>query len=349
MFKCRSSNFTFSLPEQELLGIYRTPITKVYFLLQLAYFKFKQQFFIFDIQLVPKDIAYLQEAYFPKQELPTRGIISKPRRLSQQKVILDLMNYQMADEIVRQQLLDRACHLATLFARPIFIFRDLMNWAEQKRIVLPKYSVMQRHIIGRSITLERKRLEGIVNQKLSEKYQKRLEWLITKKIANGMYELTWLTQEVPNFKPQSLREETKRKEKLKALYSTAKSLISQFEIANENIRYYASLANHYTIGELKQFKGGMAYVFIVCYIQYRYQQINDVLVEAFKYYVRKYESQVKQMIKEYFYKYQLDIQEQLQRVPEILTLFINDAITDDTPFSVVRAQVFYLINRLARL
>ncbi len=145
------------MPEQELIRKYKSPITRVYFLLQLAYFKFKQQFFVFNLNQVAKDVTYLQEAYFAGEVLPTQGIISKPIRLRQQAVILKLMNYRTADSELRKQLFDRACRLSALSASPVFIFRDLINWTKQKQIVLPSSSTMERRIIGKALTLERKR------------------------------------------------------------------------------------------------------------------------------------------------------------------------------------------------
>jgi len=342
--KQRSIYLEMSLPEQELVRKYRQPITRIYFMLQLAYFKFKQQFFVFDISEVAKDVAYLQEAYSIEQDIPTKGTISKPSRLAQQRVILQLMGYRIADKEIRQLLFDRASHVATLSASPTFLFRDLINWTEQQRVVLPGYSIMQRSIIGKALTLERKRLEGILKVHLSKNHQQQMDNLISEKIGH-YYGLTWLQQEAPNFKPRSIREETKRKETLQPLFETSKSILEKFAISNENINYYASLANHYTVGELRQFIGGIQYIYLLSYIQYRYQQINDVLTQAFIYYVRKYETEAKQIVKEFFYKYHVDANKQLGKIPEILKLFVDDTIADDTPFVTVKKQVLDILDR----
>lgn len=342
--KQRKDFLELTLPEQELVRTYRTPLTRVFFILQLAYFKFKQQFFTFDLSEVSADVVYLQAHYFSNQSLPLEGVLTKPRRLQQQKVILDLFGYKMADATVRTALFERACQSVKLSANPTFMFRDLMNWLEQKKVVLPAYSFLQRHIIGKAVTSERKRLEDLIQAILGNDYQLYLDKLINEKTGNW-YTLTWLSRETPNFKPQSLRQETKRKAFIEPLYSTAKLLVEKLDISNENIHYYASLAEHYTVGELRQFKNGMAYVFLLCYLHYRYRSINDILVEAFKYYVRKYESQAKSIVKEYFYKYHLDANAQLSKVPQILALFINNEVDGNTPFFVVRKMVLDMLDK----
>ena len=271
--KQRSTYLEFTLPEQELVRKYKSPVTRVYFLLQLAYFKFKQQFFVFNLNQVTKDVAYLQDAYFAGEILPTEGIISKPIRLKQQRVILKLMNYQTANGKVRKQLFDRACQLSVISASPVFIFRDLINWTNQKRIVLPGYSIIQRFIIGKALTLERKRLERILAKYLSKEHAAQMDYLINEKIGH-YYGLTWLQQEAPNFKPQSIRKETNRKEIIEPLFKIAQPLLEKLGVSNENINYYASLANHYTVGELRQFKGGMHYIFLLSFIRQRYQGLH---------------------------------------------------------------------------
>ena len=342
--KQRSFYLEFTLPEQELIRKYKAPLTRVYFLLQLAYFKFKEQFFIFNLNQVAKDAAYLQEAYFAGEILPIEGIISKPIRLGQQRVILQLMNYRIADEEIRQQLFDRACQLSVISASPLFIFRDLISWTKQKRIVLPGYSIMQRFIIGKALTLERQRLEGLLTKYLSKEHSDQMDYLVNEKIGH-YYGLTWLQQEAPNFNPQSIRKETARKEILDPLFIIAQPLLKKLSISNENINYYASLANHYTVGELRQFKGGVHYIFILSFIRQRYQECNDVLAEAFKYYVRKYETQAKLIVKEYFYQFNLESNEQLPKIPMILALFLDDSIPDDTPFIVVKKKVLEVLDQ----
>jgi len=341
--KQHSVYLEFTLPEQKLARKYKTPITRVYFLLQLAYFKFKQQFFIFNLNEVSKDVAYLQEAYFAEEVLPIEGIISKPIRLGQQRVILQLMKYRITDEEIRKQLVDRACQLSAISASPNFIFRDLINWTKQKRIVLSSYSTIQR-IIGKALTLERRRLEELLTKYLSKEYTAQMNYLLNEKVG-FYYGLTWLQQEAPNFNPQSIRKETSRKEILDPLFKIAQSLLEKLSISNENINYYASLANHYTVGELRQFKGGVHYIFLLSFIRQRYQECNDVLAEAFKYYVRKYENQAKLIVKEYFYQFNLEVNEQLPKIPMILAFFLDDSIPDDTPFIVVKKKVLEVLNQ----
>ena len=73
--KQQSIYLEFTLSEQELIRTYKSPVTKVYFLLQLAYFKFKQQFFVFNLNQVAKDVKHNAPVYSSiakyNRQLPT--------------------------------------------------------------------------------------------------------------------------------------------------------------------------------------------------------------------------------------------------------------------------------------
>lgn len=342
--KQRKLYLEFTLPELSLARAYKGPITSVYFLLQLAYFCFKQQFFIFDLNEVKADVSFLAQHYFAEETLPTQGGISKPTRLSQQRVILELMKYRISNQEIRTQLLDRASYLATISASPLFLFRDLMNWAEQNRIVLPAYSIMQRHIISRALTGERHRLEELLAQHLTKASAIKMDNLINVKVGY-YYGLTWLQQEVPNFNPQSIRRETERKQMLEPLFQVASRVLQKLAISNENITYYASLARHYTVGELRQFTGGLQYIFILALVYHRYRTCNDVLAEAFKYYMRKYETAAKQRVRDFFSQFQQAANEQLEKIPLILSLFLDENISDDTPFIRIKRQALDILDQ----
>ena len=66
---------------------------KIYFILQLGYFKARNMFFVFDPQEVGEDIRFIRSRYFPDfQDLDPD--IAKVTRLKQQRTILKLGNYR---------------------------------------------------------------------------------------------------------------------------------------------------------------------------------------------------------------------------------------------------------------
>ena len=139
---------------------------------------------------------------------------------------------------------------------------------------------MQKHIIAQALIRERLRLESLADQLLNEEATNELQLLLEDKVV-GTYLLTWLQQEPSSFKCYQMRGQVRRKEQMEKIYLLAQLLIPKLEISNENIRYYASLAEHYSVFRLKRMKRNMVYIYLLCFAYSRFRHINDTLIEAF--------------------------------------------------------------------
>ena len=85
--------FALSPKEKASLDQLHSLKSRVYFILQLGYFKARRMFFIFDLKEVAEDLRYVRDRYFPdfQDDDPT---IAKGTRLKQQRLILELCNYR---------------------------------------------------------------------------------------------------------------------------------------------------------------------------------------------------------------------------------------------------------------
>src|SRR5450759_1603276 len=68
--------------EEQIVNEIRTYTAKTFFILQLGYFKANKQFFVFSLQTVADDAAYLLRRYFPQVPELSDLTISKPTRLA---------------------------------------------------------------------------------------------------------------------------------------------------------------------------------------------------------------------------------------------------------------------------
>jgi hypothetical protein len=80
--------FTLDDRERDCLNHYATPLTRLYFILQLGYFKAKQQFFNVGVEEVPADVEYIfshlvdaPQATLSGRPSSCTGGISRRRRL----------------------------------------------------------------------------------------------------------------------------------------------------------------------------------------------------------------------------------------------------------------------------
>ena len=354
----RAEYFSLTEPERLAMLSLRGLPAKVYFVLQLGYFKAKQQFYVFIFTQVQLDVVFILRAHFAHDYSPnlindlldSSSAVSKPTRLSQQKMIFTLTGYQTATAAVRKTLLNKAQYLARIHSRPIYIFRELVHFLQHRRIVLPGYTVLQRDIVRRALVLEQNRLQQLLDDHLSTEDTSLLNALLEKGSEEPVtdqpyYHLTYLQQEPANFNYQTMRKQLERKAILEPIYTIALRILPQLELSNENIHYYASLAHYYTIYKLKRFQSSIVHLYLLCFAFSRWQQINDILIEAFHYHVRDFTEKAKAYAREQIVQYQLAANQQLAKVPQLLGMFTDPAITDEIPFGKIREQAFTMIDQ----
>jgi len=110
----RLEYFALSPTERATLEQLHSIKSRIYFILQLGYFKSHHLFFVFDMPDVEEDTRYVQTQYFPDFPLDDLDI-TKVTRLRQQSFILELFRYRTCDAAQRQALAAKA-RLILLFS-----------------------------------------------------------------------------------------------------------------------------------------------------------------------------------------------------------------------------------------
>lgn len=90
----RELYFAMNQVELDVLSHYSTTKTRVSFILQLAYFKAKHQFFNFNFEDVQADVEYILSNLFKITDLVLRGSITRQCLSMQKQDILNLFDYQ---------------------------------------------------------------------------------------------------------------------------------------------------------------------------------------------------------------------------------------------------------------
>lgn len=337
----RVEYFLLSALEKSALEEFQSFKSKIYFILQLGYFKAKHFFLSFGFQEVQEDVTYIKEQYFPNFQGSELGI-SKITRLKQQQTILKLCKYVSCDKQQRQYLKTKARHLAVLSTKPIYIFRELINYLEQNRITIPAYSFMQ-DIIGQALTYEQTRLVTITHHYLKACDVKALKSLLED--SSGLYEITLLKHEAKNFSTGEIKREIFRGQKLSYLYKLAQLVLPNLNISNESIKHYASLVLFYSVQRLKQLNEWVVYVYLLCFIHHRYRRLHDNLINCLIYKVREYHDKAKGVAKEKAYEHMIENNQNLQKAGYVLKLFTDNTIEENTPFHQVQAKAFNILER----
>jgi TnpA family transposase len=334
--------FTLSQSDLEILEVFGSIKSQVYFILQLGYFRAKHLFFIFTLDEVENDFQHVIERHFNAKQIGGIKVIDKQTRLKQQRLILELHRYRLCGKEERQELEYKAQQSAKVYSKPIYVFRELINYLTDQKIVIPGYTLMQ-DIISQALTAEHNRLTKIVSDRLQASEIAAFDKLLEE--SPGLYKITQLKQEPRNFSLKEIKSEIQRGEQLYFFYTIAKSLLPEMEISNESIKYYAALVDYYSVARLRQLNQWTAYIYIICFAHHRYQQHSDNLINCLISKVRHYSDEAKSVAKERLYECHLEINENFQKAGQVLKLLTDESIEASTPFKTVQSNIFGILPR----
>lgn len=314
---------------------------KIMCALQIGYFKAKHIFFNFSLHKAPKeDIDFIRGRYFPDQKLSNLSITKHEYYMQREKICI-LFGYSLWSKDFLSKLKERASINVRRDLTQNFIALEILNFLQKQKIVRPGYTTLQT-IISESLTKERHRLKTFLKDNLTDNHKTKLLFLIQKDDST-LSELAALKQDAKNFNSSMMTLERKKHEVLKPLYETFKELMPKLDISMQNIDYYGSLIHHYTIHDLKRFDKEQTYLYLLCYIFKRYKQINDNIVDAFDFNVKKLENEVKE--KTIFNlvddKYKLDHQ-----IAQLLLMYTDEEnLSDSLSLGILRKKAFTILSK----
>ena len=116
--------FDLSAAEHAVVTAVHTVSVAAHLTLQLGYFKAKRQFFTYNQDAVQEDLLYILKRHFSNQDLTSIKPPSRPTRVEQQRIILQLFNYRLCDSGAKLELEGKAQRIAMLSTQPVYILRD---------------------------------------------------------------------------------------------------------------------------------------------------------------------------------------------------------------------------------
>ena len=162
--------------------------------------------------------------------------------------------------------------------------------------------------------------------------------------VQGLHEITLLKRDPRDFSNHEIRREVRRGQQLRELYELSQKLLPHLQISNENIRYYATLVDYYSVYKLRQLGESTVYVYLLCFIQHRYQKLHDNLIQSLLHHIRKHGDDAREAAKELVYNYRAATNADMTKGGQILKLFTDEGIAGSLPFAEVRRKAFALLD-----
>ena len=332
-----------ALTESELALVSKRSGThaKVCCALQIGYFKAKHAFFGFDWDEVEDDGAFVLSRYFPSKRFRHESI-TKHELYAQRERIAHLFGYRAWKADFLPQLVQRAALIARRDATPSFVAAELIVWLNEHKIIRPGYGTLQT-LVSEALSTERLRLGSLLAEVLDEPARGTLAQLLMR--DDTLSQLAALKQDAKDFGWRQMIREREKRATLAPLHAIAKTLLPKLGISQQNLRYYASLANFYTVHDLRNLKPNQTHLYLLCYAWLRYRQLTDNLVDAMAYHMKRLEDESRAGAKQSFVTQQLQRQQETPRVGRLLLLYVDDTVVDTTPFGNVRKQAYKILPK----
>jgi len=349
----RKYYFCLSDSDQEIIDTQiRGVESKIYYIIQLVYFKISFRFFKFNFSDVEEDVGYVLKKYFVTEiNFNLNKIFDKRTIWKQQSIILKIFSYTSSGKKEEEKLLAVARSIVPIDANPRYLFKEIVRFANENKIIVPAYTNIQL-IISTAIVAEEAILFEKLNNLISDEVKLLIDNLL-KKEGDTRYSLTLIKSPPKSFSYGHATEEKKKRNTLSPIFDKAKIILEHLRISPLSTKYFAGLVDQYTIYKLNRFNDIKRYFYILCFVYYRYLSINDSLIKTYLYLVSKYVSEVKESLKQRILQIKIENSNNLNKGVMVLRLIANDKnIKPGQSAQELRSEAFNIlpadkINKLA--
>ncbi len=276
----QSLYFEFTTQEINLAKQYRTLKVQVCFMRSLGYFKAKQQFFVFDLDSL--DTQYVLQKYFAKKESPLSGQIDERIYRKQREDILLLLGYQNWSPNLEPQVKSQLVELLRYYPKAHNAIRQLLEYFNNQKIVIPSYRTLQ-DIFTAAFSIEETRLNKLMLS-IPKQFQKCLSTLIGHK--DGISLLNKLRADQADFHYTAVKEEVKKAQSIADLYTFLQNFMPTLKLSKNGIRYYSDVTDQYPSSRLRKLSKSQQWLYALCFVYHRYQQIMNNLITSFLYHIK---------------------------------------------------------------
>jgi hypothetical protein len=195
---------------------------------------------------------------------------------------LNLFDYKEWSSEYLDRVRSHICALIRFYPKSHGAVRQLLNYFDNTKITIPSYRIIQ-DMFTAAYSIEEDRINKLIFT-IHDDQLKKLSDLIHKK--DGFPQLNIIRSDQKDFQFTAVRSEVKKAKSISLLYDFSKEFIPTLKISKNAVRYYADIAEQYPASRLRQINQLQQYLYTICFVYHRYQQIMDNLIISFIYHVR---------------------------------------------------------------
>jgi len=263
--------------EQQIQRL-RTPTNKVGFLIQNAYFKARQRFFVIN-RFRQEDIDYAAKVLGLKISDIHFSNYKKKIPLDHQRVILELLDYKTFDKPAYAWLEKEVLHRVQRMINPRELFFEALQLLQARRSEIPSYHRLSEMITRHYIDYENKLL-SVIEQKLSEENRKQCDALLNTEKERSKGTLNRLTVINQSIKPKAIKASVVIFKQIESLFITLLPIIEALALTPQSCEYYAIWLKKAKLSQLKQFPDqNKLYLHLIAFIQHQFYLRQDAFVD----------------------------------------------------------------------
>ncbi|CQJ04920.1 DUF4158 domain-containing protein [Yersinia frederiksenii] len=316
--------------------------SRIYIILLIGYFRYKPVVPELTEQNYKKYIKHIIQHYYPKINHEISLNISKRTKSRLVSTMFSILDFKPLTPDLKVALIIRLKDVATICMDPKYILDELLAFLGQNRIALPGYSTVQ-DFISEALNTERQRIINILSNRMTDSTAKKLHSMLYD--DGKLNEIRGYSGSAKDFSPSEIEKELCTHNTISDIYYEIKEIINLLGISQGNMNYYATIVKHSTAFNLKRHSNWQGILYLCCYLYFRYREINDKIITAFRYLIRKHSEasvlSAKQRVTE---EIEL-VNKKMKFASDVFNCFIDESLEDTIPFGEVRKKIFSLIPK----
>lgn len=286
---------------------------RIGFVLQMGYFKASGRFFknetfykddfLFVLKLIGLsfDLVIFKKTYEIKTIYRHRQIILENFGITGFGKKEKDFAYQEAIRLLKKQ------------ASPSKVFYSLTTYLRSHRIEIPTYFALA-SIITDAFRQRDSLLISLIEKNLSEDIQKIFDKMLSidENSSEKTYLLTQLKKSQELMKPTAIRANIADYKYLKVIYKQINPLLTQMDISDEMIHYYAQFVIRSQVFQVSRREN--KYLMLLCFVAYQYRFLGDLLIETLLRAAQQFENTAQREVKETIYQNHIDNQISMEQL-----------------------------------
>jgi TnpA family transposase len=340
-FSDADQRFFFNLSDRALLEINRIRDRKyrITAIALLGYFRSKPILLSPNFKSMQADLRFIADRYLDGMRFRRFSLKADQKSRIYDRILSILEVETWNDRTHETGLTERLLEHAETSAAPRALFDAAIEYLAFNKIAIPAYSTLQK-IISQVLVQHQKSLHERLASACSSELVNMLDHLLSGEQA---FSLQHLRQSARNFTGTELNKELAVYHHLHPWMSVIAHALKGLNLSQANQHYYAGRVDYYG-AKLKRQNPFNQQLYLLSYLQGRYQQCLERIADGFIHHIRQVKARAKAIAKEQVYQDWQKAARNVGKAADVLELFLDDDIAPETRFQTVQVQAFNVLS-----